>query len=267
MKRLLRSSATAGIVFLLFGCEALLTFNLFSKLDTPVTPSADRLNAMQDAELLAAVTDLIESESFFQDIAGDDEIREALLSNLSEIYNAGSDADLAEQQQASLLVAEIELNTTAAGDVADNFVNVITEILENPPESGTAEEFAETIVSQVFMDVTEESFDETIAALLSAAEAYSFYGESLDASGEIVVPEGSNSGAIAQDAVVAILISEIVDLDGDRPELLSIEEFKAIVVNDEPFPDDFAMAENPLEENQALVNILEAAGMENLFSA
>lgn len=267
MKRMLRLFAVSLIAILLFGCEALLTFNLFSTLDTPVTPSADNLDAMQDAELLAAVTNLLESDSFYQDIALNDEVREAVLDNLSEIYAGDSNADLADQQQASLLVAEIELNSTAAGEVVDDFVNVMTAIIEAPPESGSAEEFAETIVTEVFADVTEVNFDETLNALLAAAEAYTFYGESLDDSGEVVAPEDSNSGAVAQDAIVAILISEIVDLDGDQPELLSIEEFEAIVINDEPFPENFAIVENPMEENVALVNILNASGMEGLFPA
>jgi hypothetical protein len=265
MKRMFGLLVPAGITILLFGCEAFLTFNLFSTLDTPATPSVENLAAMQDAELLVAVTDLLESDSFYQDIAEDDEVRAAVLDNLSEIYAGGSDADLADQQQASLLVAEIELNSTAAGEVTDDFVNVITEILDAPQESGTPEEFTETIVAQVFSDVTAENFDDTLDALLAASEAYTFYGESLDDSGEVVVPEDSNAGAVAQNAVVAILISEIVDVDGDQPELLSIEEFEAIVINDEPFPEDFALEGNPMEENLALANILNASGFEDLF--
>ena len=266
MKYKLIMALLVAKVFLLIGCEEILTFNLFSTIDTPETPSVSDLKAMGDAELLAAVTDLVESDSFYQDIAEDDKVRNAVLTNLSEIYADDSDADLADQQQAALLVAEIELNSTAAGEVVDDFVNVVTEILEEPPESGTVEEFAETIVTQVFADVTEDNFDETLDALFAAADAYTFYGESLDDSGEVVTPEDSNAGAVAQDAVVAILISKIVDIDGDQPELLSIEEFEAIVIDDEPFPADFAIEENPLEENTALVNILAASGMDDLFS-
>ena len=266
MKRIWKLLVIAAVPFLLFGCEEFLTFNLFSAIDTPETPSAENLNAMGDAELLTVISDLIESDSFYEDIADNDVVREAVIGNLSEIYSGGSDAELADQQQASLLVAEIELNSTAAGDVVDDFVNVMTKIIEEPPESGSAEEFTETIVTQVFADVTEENFDETLVALFAAADAYTFYGESLDDSGEIVVPDDSNTGAVAQDAVVAILISEIVDLDGGQDELLSVGEFRSIVIDDEPFPEDFAIEENPLEENEALVNILTASGMEDMFS-
>ena len=269
MKRILKVVVLIGAVFALFGCEALLSFNLFSTLDTPETPTADQLNDMGNAELLSAVTELLETDSFMQDIAEDEEIRTALLDNLSEIYDEGSDADIEDQQQASLLVAEIELNSTAAGGVVDDFVKVMDEILEDPPESGSPEELAETVVAAIFADVTEDNFDETLDALLAAADAYTFYGESLDDSGEVVAPEDSNAGAVAQDAVVAILISEIVDVDGsgDQPGLLTLEEFEAIVVDDAPFQEDFAIEENPFEENVALVNILDASGMEDFFSA
>lgn len=269
MKRIMQVIVLIGAVFALIGCEALLSFNLFSILDTPETPTVKQLDTMEDSELLETVTELLETDSFMQDVAGDEDIRTAVLENLAEIYDESSDADITEQQQASLLVAEIELNSTAAGEVVDDFVNVMDEILEEPPDSGSPEEFAETVVTAVFADVTEDNFDETLDALLAAAEAYTFYGESLDDTGEVVAPENLNTGAVAQDAIVAILISEIVDVDGagDQPGLLTLKEFKAIVVDDAPFPEDFAIVENPLEENVALVNILDASGMEDFFRA
>ena len=89
----------------------------------------------------------------------------------------------------------------------------------------------------------------------------------MDDAGDVTAPEGTNSGAVAQNAVVAILVSEMIDTDGDDPGLLSPEEFKAVVVDDEPFPEDFVLENNPIEENEALVNILSASGMEDLFTA
>jgi hypothetical protein len=267
MKRIAALFPAVCVVFVLSGCEALLTFNLFSSLDTPKTPSAEEFSAMADAELLSVITDLSESDTFFEDIAKDKDTRAAVVGSLIEIYSDGSEAETADKQQASLLVAEVELSTTQAGNVVNDFVNVLTEYVEEPPESGDAEAIAETVVTKAFSKVTEENFDETLDALLAAGEAYTFYGESLDDSGEIAVPQDTNAGAVAQDAIVAILVSEIVDTDGDQPELLSPEEFKAVVVDDEPFPEDFALENSPLEENQALVNILEASGLEDLFSA
>ncbi len=199
MKRIVGLLPLAFLLLFLIGCEALLTFNLFSELDTPETPSAASFQAMTDAELLSSVSDLVESETFFEDIAGNDETRSAVIGGLTEIYAAGSDAAVADKQEAAVLVAKIELNTTQAG--------------------------------------------------------------------EVVAEEDGNTGEIAQDAIVAILISEIVDTDGDRPELLSPEELEAVVVNDEPFPDDFSLENNPLEENTALMNILNASGLKDLFSA
>lgn len=254
----------AGAALLLAGCEEMLNFNLFSAVDTPQTPSADKIDAMSDSELLDEIEQLMETDTFFADIAENDEIRTALVENLSEIYAGGSDADLEEQQRASLLVAEIELNTTAAGIVVNDFVNVLTEFIEEPPESDGPEELVEALVSQVFSSVTADNFDQTLDALLAAAEAYTFYGESLDDTGEVVAPENVNSGAVAQDAIVAILISEIVD--DDQPGLLSVADLRSIVVDGEPFPDDFVIENNPLEENIALVNILDASGLEGFFA-
>ena len=252
-------------VFLLPGCEAILNFNLFAAIDTPETPSAGAFDAMIDTELLSSVTQLIETESFFAEMAEDDDIKAAVVENLAEIFESGSTADLADQQQASILVAEIELNTTAAGDVVDGFVNVMTEFLQEPADSGDYEGIAETLVTEAFAGVTADTFDETLAALLAAGEAYTFYGESLDDSGEVVAPEEVNSEAIAQGAIVAIIISDIVDTDGDQPGLLSEEELRAVVVDGAPFPEDFTVESSPLEDNEALENIMIASDLEDLF--
>ncbi len=267
MRRITALFPLIWVVLVLSGCEALLTFNLFSSWDTPKTPSADEFSAMADAELLSAISDLSESDTFFEDISKDKDTRAAVVESLAEIYSSSSEAGTADKQKASLLAAEIELGTTGAGDVVDDFVNVLTEYVEEPPESGDAEAIAETVVTKAFSSVTNDTFDETLDALLAAGEAYTYYGESLDDGGEIVVPEGTNSGAVAQDALVAILVSEIVDTDGDQPSLLSPDEFKAVVVDNEPFPEDFSFESSPLEENEALKNILEASGLEDLFSA
>jgi len=267
MKQIFALFFALSMFLLLSGCEALLSFNLFSTLDTPKTPSAKSFNDMKDDELLSTVAVLVETDTFFEEIAADEEVRTSVVEGLSAIYDDGSEADIAEKQKASLLVAEIELNTTGAGEVVDDFVNVLTEYIEQPPESNGAEETVEAIVTKVFADVTEENFDETLNALLAAAEAYTYYGESLDDAGDVTAPEGTNSGAVAQNAVVAILVSEMIDTDGDDPGLLSPEEFKAVVVDDEPFPEDFVLENNPIEENEALVNILSASGMEDLFTA
>ena len=251
----------------LSGCEAIFTFNLFSAFDTPRTPSAESFDAMSTAELLTEVARLLETETFLSDIAENDELRRAVVENLKEVYADGSKTSLEEQQQAALFVAEIELNTTTAGQVVDDFVKVLTEYGEGASESDGAEGMAETLVKQLFSTVTEENFDETLDALLAAAEAFTFYGESLGDSGAAAVPEGVNSGAVAQDAFVAIFISEIVDVEGDRPELLDIEELKSVVLRGEPFPGDFVIDDNPVEENQALANILRASDLEGLFTA
>jgi len=267
MKGILMLIMAASLMYLMMGCEDLLTFNLFSSFDTPKTPSADTFDAMTDGELIDEVTVLLESDTFLEDISQDDEIKSAVVGNLTEIYADGSESDLEDQQRAALLVAEIALETTAAGDVADDFVNVLTEYIENPPVSGDPGSIAETMVGNVFSRVTAENFDETLDALLAAADAYTFYGETLDDSGEVIVPDGINSAAVAQDAVVTILITDMLDLNDNQPDLLSVDELRAIVVDGAPFPSNFAIAEDPMQTDEALVNILDASDLQELFSA
>ena len=288
MKRTVMLLILAGAAFLFLGCMEMLTFNLFAAADAPKTPAADELKAMGDEELVDAISELVGSDSFYADLAADEtgEMKGTVIGGLTKIFETYEDLPEEEQtpeaqQQAldaSVLVAEVELNSTEAGQVIDNFVTVATTFIDDPPDFSTPEgitDLAESVMTEVFADVTDsESFNEAITALLEAADAFTFYGENLDTdpdTEELEIPEGTDVGSVAQDAIVALLVAEVLTAPEPTPENpnpeppLTVEELEAVVIGGEEFPDEFAMSGNPLEDNEALGNVLEASGLAALF--
>lgn len=266
MNRLAKLLALAGVAFLLFGCD-MLTTNIFSIFDRPRIPSIEDIAAMEDTELIDTVEELVESDSFYQDIeqeiadTGTSETRTAIVDNLNEVI-ADPDADTADKQDAAVLVAEIELNTTAAGQVVDNFVGVAAGLIDGTIDTTNTDTFAQDIIEDVFAgtDITDEtSFDEALAGLLAAADAYTYYGESLDDTGEVVAPEGDNIGAIAQDAVVALLLDDVL-----ANSTLTGDDLKAYVLDGTPLP-TITITGDPLVDNTAISNILDASGLGDLI--
>ncbi|MBT3275132.1 MAG: hypothetical protein HN368_18400 [Spirochaetales bacterium] len=279
MKRTLMLLLIAGVAFLFLGCMELFTANLFSSVDTPITPAAADLDDMEDAALIATIENLVQSDSFYDDLAADEtgELKTAVIDNLTAIYEAYEAASAEEQtpaaqQQAldaAVLIAEVELNSTQAGEVVDNFVTVATTFIDTPPDVSTpdgVDSLVQTVLGDVFADVTDsDSFNATISALLEAADSYTFFGENLDTdttTPELDIPADSSAGAVAQDAVVALLVFEVLTNSGGT---LTQAELEDVVINDAPFPADFAVTGNPLEDNTALANVLDASGLGGLF--
>jgi len=270
MKRIIKLLALVGVAFLMFGCMDMFTMNIFAGLDAPRVPSAEDISAMDAQDLLNTVGDLVESDSFYDDIAaeeaasgGSSETKVAILDGLNAIITDAGGQTTPEAQNAALLIAEIELNTTVAGVVVDSFVNVATGLLDQTstaPDPADTQAFTEYLIGQVFTDIPKDqtSVGAGIAALLSAADAYTYYGESLSSTGTVAVPAGDNIGAIAQDAVVSLLVAELINAGISEAQLTDF------IVNGTPLP-VVTFAGDPLTTNLALSNILEASGIGAAF--
>lgn len=268
MRRILMLLVLAGVAFLLLGCVEMFTANIFAAVDAPRVPSAEKIGELEEEELLDTVGDLIESPSFYEDLiaeaaasGGTSETKDAILEGLNGIIGESDGDTTPEEQEAALLVAEIELNTTAAGDVVDNFVTAATGLIDGDIDTSDTEALAEEIIGEVFVGVdSPEALHEAIDALLDAAVAFEFYGNSLDDNdtGEVVVPEGDNIGAVAQDAVVALLVAEVLDPStGLTADDLVAYAFDDSVTTLPPFTLDG----DPLTDNPALSNIIDASGL------
>jgi hypothetical protein len=270
MKRLIKLLVLTGVALAILGCTDMFTFNLFSGMDRPRVPSVEDIDTMGDKDLLDRVSDLVESDDFYDDIAaeaaasadGTSETKDAIIRNLNEIIDNATEPTR-ESQKAALLVAEVELNSTIAGEVVDNFVVVATSFIETPPDTSNPEQLAQDLIEQVFGDVNDP--DEVILALdalLKAADAYKYYGESLDtSSGQAVAPPDDNIGAIAQDAVISLLVAEMLDASTG----LTQSDLEAFIADGTPLP-AFTISGDPFTDNTALVNILEASGIGDLLN-
>ena len=255
MKKIVSLIVLVPLVLGLMGCD-LLTFNLFEGMDAPAIPSADEFGDMPADELLDLLEQLLESDTFYDDL--DEAQLDAILAALQEIMDS-ADSPVDQLQDAALLAAEIELNSTDGGTVVDTVVDVVDDIIsEGLDESSTPEAFFTDLIKTAFADVPPENFDDTVAAFLSAAAAFTIFGNSLidlDGDGTIDGPPGSNMGAIAQDAIVAIIIASV------------ITDMGAAALEDIAYGEGTVSSSvgNPMEDNPALNNIIEAAGMTELF--
>jgi hypothetical protein len=266
------------IALMLFaGCTDMLTMNIFESFDTPVTPSPDDIGEMDTVDLLNVVGDLIESDTFYEDLTED--TKDALILKLSVVFldNSG-DTPVEQRQEAAILTVDIVLNTTDAGDVVGGITEVLNELVTagGIPEGTDPDVFIADLIEQIFGGVIPiaslgvapkatdiyiglEQFTAIIMAIQQAADAHRTFGDLLsdiDGVAGVDVPPGFNIGQIAQDAVVTIIVSNTIDEIG-------IEPLWEIIFGDGAVT--LTMTNNPLDD-PALLNIIEAAGLGDLLS-
>lgn len=248
------------IMLVLGGCSGFFEFNLFKGLDPVKTPEAsdyegsDGLDQLGEDLTSPAVVDAMTEETV-----------EEIEDMLNEEYLDDGVTD-EEDQQAAILLAELNLVTSSGDDVVNNIVGLALDLNESPEL--TKEEIAESLSEIIPEDVLEspESFAYMVSGFLDANEAYEALGETIDTLG---APEDANMGDVAQKAVVAFLVSSIVDniVDSGRTEDEAIALLYEMILNPENAdPADLNYLEsteisesNP--EAVSLMNILEAAGL------
>lgn len=245
-KQALRIVMAAFTVVLLAGCANIYDSNLFENFDGP--PSASEL-ANGSAEDIA---DAAESPQFFDELEGDPAAKEAIQNRLQEIYN-DPNASESDRRTAAIVSGDIEMETTAGGEIVNNVVDVILE------ESGGEFSDPGTFIRNTFPESVRNDpavLRAQIESFRTAADAYYAYGEGLTSEG---VPESANSGEIAQRATVAILMDTLADQAGGTDALLN--DIQNDSYPQPPYSDPTVTALGTEDNPEPLRNILDVAGL------
>lgn len=250
------------VLIALGGCSAFFEFNAFKGLDPVKTPvasdyeGADGLDELETDLSSPAVVDAMTDETV-------DEIEEMLN---DDYLDDGVDNE--EDQQAAILLAELNLVTSSGVEVVNNFVNTLVDFFDStepPSDEEIAGSLSEIIPEEVM--ASPEAFAGLINGFLDANEAYEAFGTSLET---LAPPDDANLGDVAQKAAVAFVVSSVVDafVAAGYTEAEAIGILYGIIQDPEGAdpallanlqPPDIS-EENP--EAAALLNILEAAGLD-----
>lgn len=260
--------------FFAVGCTEMLTFNLFETLEAPMLPTKAEIAEMEPGELVDLLNDLVVDESFYEEI--EPEALVAIVESLVIVYE-DPESTAEEIQDAAILAADIELATSGGDEVIETVVEVVLDLIEGGDSGGEATggevpgepaeepdifDFVAATLAAAFEEVDEDTeFDATVDALVAAAAAYEALGlslQDLDGDGAVDSPPGTNMGAIAQEAIVAIFVAETIDAM-TRDGLADVAYRGAEVV--------LAEGRDPTTDNVALSNILVASGMADLLFA
>ena len=250
-----RSIIISTVIFLLLltGCGNIFEFNLFDGIDNPELPSAGQLREMGDGAL-DYLSQALQSGDFMELLTADPEAAAEILNFLQEDYlsELPTDETRGNYQEAAILYAAIEMGTTAAAEVSGNILNLFSSDSE------------ELDPSAVFPDnMTEEEFDAALEAMLSAADVYTLFGNSLsdiDQDGDLDSSADANLGEVVQNAAVAIYVQTVVQsIPGTEEEQKAL--FKEYIIGGgaDPVPEDADIADQ-MNANTSLDGIFEAAG-------
>ena len=310
MKRLFTATAILAVLIVLFaGCENPFSSNVFASFATPEAPEgADGWAEIAEGGVDALIDELSvlsQSDTFYADLVAQDEAvgpgeQSALDQILEELGNVYTNEDgspiedpteeqEAEIQAAALAAAEIELQTSSGAEVANSLVTVAFGLIGGDDEGegeggGDGGDIVSDVIESAFGGLTGDEFTETLSSLQNAAVAFEAFGNTIDVetdeNGDVVSvdsPPDVNVESVAQNAVVAIALSEIVvAFEDDNPgetidsqeELLDL----AAQASDETDPNHaaskatFDAAMEALDTNEAFDNILVASGLADLFS-
>jgi hypothetical protein len=262
------------LVPLLFlaGCTAIFDFNLYRDLGLDKT-AAPTPSDYQGAGGLDKLAEDLSSPAVIDALKNDPAAKDALVTFLEGLITLP--VDQPEEQQAAILLADLELKTTSGEDFVNNIVTAMMAPMD------TSVKVVDLLKSIIPADVAGDKtkFTAMIAGLLAANDMYFALGQSIDSDsgGDGVVdpgkslPPGANAGDIAQKAGVAFLASAIVaavEAAGPVGEPEAIQQMYYllyeqtnpgfIISPDLTMPDPFSGASPGLNAVKALYN---AAGM------
>ncbi len=262
-------------LLLLAGCSALFDFNLFRDLGLDKT-AAPTPSDYQGAGGLDRLAEDLSSPAVIEALKDDPAAKEALVTFLEGLIIG--DVDTPEEQQAAILLADLELKTTSGEEFVNN---IVTEMMAPIDTSVKVVDLLRKIIPA---DVAGDKvkFTALIEGLLAANSSYLKLGRSIDSDpapdGDGVVdpgkslPPGANAGDIAQKAGVAFLMSAIVaavEIAGSMGEPEAIEQMYYllyeqtnpgfIISPDLTMPDPFSGSSAGLNAVKALYSV---AGMD-----
>ena len=265
----------AALVLLLSGCEGLnfFEFNLFEELQyidpagtaTDITTDPDTTNT----EKMDQIEDLMDSDQFLESLQNDPTALATIVEYLEGLVDGP--ADQPEEQQALLLTAKIDIQTTGGDELVGGVVTMFTDMLSQ--EEGDPEPSMGTIIGAILPDGTGVTdFTSMVTGLYNANDAYDELGTALTGDTTLNV-EGLNEGEMAQNILVANILSNCINdiagvADPDETEVAEaaaelfvfLEAVKTAENPDEvtsPFStDEFDPFEDLTTEGSGIYNLL-----------
>ena len=258
MKRTTTIVLAAAIALSMTACTALdsiLGFNLFAGLAAVNEAAIKEANA---TELL----DLSGSDSFYDTMTEDTTgtLKVEVLVTIND-QRAVLATETADYQELTLLAAQVELQTTSAGELIDNIGGIFDDVA-----AGTLGTDIGSIMEQILPDsvfsagtITDEA---AFVAMIDALVAADLYYESLGvalvdgayADNSDIVP-----GDVAQSAIVAAMVGNLVP-----PLGYTTGEYLIDLINGVPGTPEITFDMDAVLGDTALSNILTAAGMSDL---
>lgn len=266
-RRSVALGAVLAATLLLSGCADLFVMNYFQEFDGPPSATSIQFDSADTDSYDDYIGDLsyaMESDRFFEELSDLD--RETLVSNLEGIYTSSS-SDAVEIQDAALLVADLELRDTDAGETINNVVDVLMD--SSSDEGGGAFDDPSVLIEGILPDGVADdatAIEAMLTDLVSVGGAYEVYGTSIGADADSV------AGDVAQNAAVSIVVSAIVESGSGSPEeniaaladALANESADTLFDTEGTFADAGDAVTTTLE-GDALSNILSGAGLDGIF--
>lgn len=210
----------------LVSCDTVFEGNLFENFAGPESASAILRKYSDGGVVLparapgfvSALDDAAGSSRFFRELSASD--RAGLNDALESVY-AADDADVpkATRQKAAILAGQVNLRETDAGETINNAIDVLTD-----GGIDTFEEDPEALLDQLLPSGVrgdEAKISAVLRNLVNAAGAYEALGTTLASSDddpEPQMPAGTNKGAVAQNALVALVVKDIAKANGADAE-------------------------------------------------
>jgi hypothetical protein len=257
-------------LLLMAGCSALFDFNLYRDLGLDKTAAPTPADYAGAGGLDKLAEDL-SSPAVIEALKDDPAAKAAL--ELFLIGQISGAVDQPEEQQAAILLADLELKTTGG----EEFVNNIVTSMMAPID--TSQSVVALLQSIVPPEVAgnKAAFTAMISGLLAANEMYLALGQSIDVDGDGLVdagkslPPGANAGDIAQKAAVAFLAKAIVgavNTAASGGEVEAIDQMFNLLYDEaslDPLVDPAMTMPDPFStagpELNAMMALYDAAGM------
>jgi len=258
MKRTTTIVLAAAIALSMTACTALdsiLGFNLFAGL------AAVNESEIEDANA-AELKDLSSSPSFYEMLAEDStgELKAAVLVTINE-ERAILATDTAGYQELTLLAAQVELQTTPAGELVNNIGGIFDDVAAGTLGTDIGSIMEQILPVSVFSagTITDElAFVAMIDALVLADDYYQDLGGAL-VDGAYATDSSIVPGDVAQSAIVAAMVSNLVP-----PAGYTTDKYLIDLINGVPDTPEITFDMDAVLNDPDLINILTAAGMGNL---
>jgi hypothetical protein len=252
-----------------FGCEEFYTFNLFGGLDPVIIKD---LNEMSSAEGLEYLGEEIYNQSFVTTLEEDPVALVEVNDYLANLYTTSTEP--AEVQEAAILAADLQLNTTGGSDMVGNIWGAIDAVTAMNSGGTSDSNSVEAVVAGIIPESVEtvEDMQALLEGFFAADAAYTALNDSVGTNGTDTAADVTISGGTVMNAVVTTMIVEMVNSDmiigGTQDEKIANAAivFLAISNGEEPSPSLFDSGANfaidPLNDAGYASNLADAAGLD-----